>query len=47
MLFLQLRSVMPSIWWLLVLLVRRGGITVEITAAAPKPLGNEMLALAT
>ena len=44
---LQVRSVMPSIWWLLVLLVRRGGMTERMTAAAPKPLGNELLALAT
>jgi hypothetical protein len=44
---LQLSSVMPSIWWLLVLQVRRGGMTERMTAAAPKPLGNELLALAT
>jgi hypothetical protein len=28
---LQVRSVMTSIWWLLVLLVRRGGMTVGMT----------------
>jgi hypothetical protein len=36
--FLQLRSVMPSAWWLLVLPVRRGGMTESMTAASHWPV---------
>lgn len=35
---LQLRSLMPSAWWLLVLPVRRGGMTESMTAASHWPV---------
>jgi hypothetical protein len=40
MLSLQLRSVVLSIWWLLVLLVRRGGMTERMSAVGRWPWGQ-------